>query len=224
MTRMKKLFAVLLAALMLLTVPQLGSLARAVAEETQEPSNDGTVTLALEDLDPSTLHVHKLGEVDGDESATDPFADIDLDLPYSPDDLVRVSIFLDGESTVDHGFATRGIANNKDAQQYRESLRRNQDSMQSKIEDTVGHELNVKWNLTLLTNAISVEIPYKDIALIRRIPGVKSVEFETQYEAPRDVADAHPNTANTSEQMVGAQGEAAWSEADMQAAEAAAGQ
>ncbi len=205
---MKKLFAVLLAALMLLTVPQLGSLARAVAEETQEPSNDGTVTLALEDLDPSTLHVHKLGEVDGDESATDPFADIDLDLPYSPDDLVRVSIFLDGESTVGHGFATRGIANNKDAQQYRESLRRNQDSMQSKIEDTVGHELNVKWNLTLLTNAISVEIPYKDIALIRRIPGVKSVEFETQYEAPRDVADAHPNTANTSEQMVGAQ--AAW--------------
>ncbi|MBQ2201005.1 MAG: S8 family serine peptidase, partial [Clostridia bacterium] len=114
--------------------------------------------------------------------------------------IVRVSIFLDGKSTIDKGYEVQSSG----AKSYREKLRKQQDTLQAKIEQVVGHELTVKWNLTLLANAISVEIPYKDVALIRGMEGVKSVELETQYEAPKPV-DAEPNTANTSANMVGAQ-------------------
>lgn len=82
--------------------------------------------------------------------------------------------------------------------------------MQATIESAIGHELTVKWNLTLLVNAISVEIPYKDIVIIRRIPGVKSVELENIYAAPDPVDGDQPMTENTSSGMVGAQ--AAWAD------------
>ena len=206
MSKIKRLLSVLVAALMLLTMPITTGISRAIAEGTTEPTEtetpSETIALEMEDLDPATLNVHKLGEEEEQEDETGAFDSGDIEIE-DLNRIVRVSIFLDGKSTIEQGYDTQGIANNKSANAYRESLRKQQKTLQTKIEKAVGHDLNVKWNLTLLVNAISVEIPYKDIFMIRRIEGVKSVELETQYEAPKPVS-AEPNTANTSENMVGA--------------------
>ena len=204
MTNWKKLLSVLVAAFMLLTMPLTTGIARAVAEGTTEPAEPGTptesVALEMEEMDPAKLHVHKLGEEDEEED--DGFDPGELEIT-DINKIVRASIFLDGKSTIDMGYDTQGIANNGSATAYRDKLRKQQETMQAKIENELGHSLTVKWNLTLLTNAISVEIPYKDVAMIRGMEGVKKVELENQYEAPEPV-DANPNTANTSENMVGA--------------------
>ena len=208
---MRRLLSVLMAAFMLLTMPLTTGISRAIAEGTNEPTETETpsegVVLETEDLDPATLHVHKLGEVE--EEDPDEFDPEDLE-PIDLNKIVRASIFLDEKSTIDVGYSTQGIANNSSATAYRNKLKRQQETMQATIESTIGHELNVKWNLTLLVNAFSVEIPYKDIALIRRIPGVKSVELENIYAAPEPVDGDQPMTENTSSGMVGAQ--AAWAD------------
>ena len=207
MTKFRRLLSVLMAAFMLLTLPITTGVARAFAEEgttdqTEPESPSESVALEMEDLDPATLHVHKLGEVDEDEEA-EGFDPAELEIT-DLNKIVRASIFLDGKSTIDMGYDTQNIAENSSATAYRNKLRKQQETMQAKIEAELGHELTVKWNLTLLANAISVEVPYKDIAVIRRMEGVKSVELETQYETPQDAEADHPNTANTSENMVGA--------------------
>ena len=205
MSKLKRLLSVLVAVFMLLTMPLTTGVARAVAEGTTEQGESETpsesIALEMEEMDPAKLHVHKLGEIDEEED--DGFDPAELEI-IDLNKIVRASIFLDGKSTIDMGYDTQNIANNSSATAYRNKLRQQQKTMQAKIEAEVGHELTVKWNLTLLVNAISVEIPYKDVAVIRHMDGVKSVELETQYEAPQDAEADHPNTANTSANMVGA--------------------
>ena len=48
---------------------------------------------------------------------------------YSDTDIVRVSIVLEGKSTVEAGFCTAGIAGNAAAMVYRDALREVQDTM-----------------------------------------------------------------------------------------------
>ncbi len=196
MKNRKKLLSVLLALVMLLSMPITGGIARAYAEGTDGP----TELQETGPLDPASLHVKKLGET---EDAPDADAE-----SIDPDSIVRVSVFLKDKSVLEQGFAMRGLASNRRAAEYRKQLKKTQDELQVKIEKSIGHRVNVKWNLTLIANAISIEIPYRDIAKIEKLPGVVSVEMETQYEAPRDAVADHPNTANTSVNMVGAT--AAW--------------
>ena len=212
MSNWKKLLSVLIAALMLLTMPITTGIARAVAEGTTEQTEtpfEG-IELEMEEMDPNDLHVHKLGEVTEDGEDPEGFDPEDLEVVEDLNRIVRASIFLDEKSTIDQGYSVQGIAENSSATAYRDKLRRQQETMQQKIEQEIGHELNVKWNLTLLVNAISVEIPYKDIVIIQRMDGVKSVELENIYEAPEPVDGDQPMTANTSAYMVGAQ--AAWAD------------
>ena len=207
MSKVKRLLSVLVAALMLLTLPIMTGISRAIAEGTTEPETPSEgYTLALEEADPSTLNVKKLGE-EKEEEETGIFDPEDIEIE-DMDRIVRVSIFLNGKSTIDQGYSINGIAKNSKATEYRNKLKKQQAEMEKKIEKEVGHDLNVKWNLTLATNAISVEIPYRDVFTIRRMEGVKMVVLETQYNPPVDAEADHPNTANTSENMVGAQ--AAW--------------
>ena len=205
MSNWKKLLSVLVAVLMLLTMPITTGIARAVAEgtaeQTETPSED--IAFGTEEMDPNDLHVRKLGDVTEVEEDPDEFDPESLEV-IDLNRIVRVSIFLDGKSTIDQGYEMQGIAENSSAKAYRDKLRRQQETMQQKIEQAIGHELNVKWNLTLLVNAISVEIPYKDIVVIQRMDGVKSVEPEIRYEAPNDDLPAEPMTSNTSKYMVGA--------------------
>ncbi len=101
-----------------------------------------------------------------------------------PTETVRVSIVLDGRSTLDAGYSTMNIAENTSAMSYRDGLRREQADTQSKIETQAlkGRELDVKWNLTLAANIISANVKYGEIEAIKAVEGVKDVVIETRYE------------------------------------------
>ncbi len=188
----KKLLSVLLALSMILSLSVTGW-----AIETY----DGT-KLELEDLDPAALNVPVVGQVEEDEKADAP--------AYGLNDIVRVSVFLNSPATIDAGYSTQNIASNPGAMAYRQALRNQQAQMTAAIERKLGGKLDVKWNLTLVANAISANVRYGDIAAIEAIPGVKSVVIENRYEPLKGIGENRPDTAITTEYMVGAT--AAWAD------------
>lgn len=159
----------------------------------------GGTELELEEIDPSTLSVPKLGEIEEAETLTSE------DLPFGLNDIVRVSIVLDDPATIAAGYSTQNIAENNSAMSYRQSLRNQQAAVEAAIANA-GVTINVKWNLTLAVNIISAEVRYGDIETIEKVPGVKEVFLENKYEPQADGI----NTAITTESMVGAA--ALWAE------------
>lgn len=132
---------------------------------------------------------------------------------YADTDMVRVSITLAGASTVDAGYATRSIANNAAADIYRTGLKVQQQAMAQRISQDVlgGEALDVVWNMTLLTNTISANVPYGKIEAIEALDGVASVTLENRYEPDVvSTGDADPDMA-TSGAMIGST--AAWAAA-----------
>ena len=121
-------------------------------------------------------------------------------------EMVRVSIVLDAPSTVEAGFATMGIAENKKAAAYRADLLANQKKMEQTISRVAlnGRPLDVVWNMTLVGNIISAWVPYGVLENVAAIDGVKTVAMEAQYQPA--VAQRHegitPN-AYPSSGMVG---------------------
>ena len=97
---------------------------------------------------------------------------------------VRVSIVLDAPSTVEAGFATMGITENKKAAAYRADLLTNQKKMEKTISQVAlnGRPLDVVWNMTLVGNIISAWVPYGSLETIAAIDGVKTVAMEAQYQ------------------------------------------
>ena len=79
---------------------------------------------------------------------------------YADTDMVRVSIVMETASTVGAGFATEDIAHNNAAMSYRAGLVKEQSGVQAKIEKATGEKLDVVWNLTLVGNIISANVPY----------------------------------------------------------------
>ncbi|MGM9639956.1 MAG: S8 family serine peptidase [Faecousia sp.] len=105
-------------------------------------------------------------------------------------------------------FKTEGLARNVQAMAYRADLEREQATMEVKIARTIGHELDVAWNLTLAANMISAWVAPEEIERIAALPGVKQVFPETRYEpCAVDQDTVEPNMA-TSSPMIGAN--AAW--------------
>ena len=120
---------------------------------------------------------------------------------YNDTDVVRVSITLEKDSTINAGFSTMDIANNQAAVTYRESLKQDQDRLVSQIEAAIKADLDVVWNLTLAANLISANVRYGDIAAIKQVPGVKSVVLENQYLAePVEATTVEPNMATSGTQ------------------------
>ena len=150
--------------------------------------------LELEDLDPSTLNVKRLDEVDSESS------EVKEEPLYSADDIVRVSIVLDKPSTLAKGYSTANIAKNSSAMAYRASLKNDQAAVTAAIEKALDIDLDVEWNLTLAVNVISANVRYDAIEAIKAVSGVKDVQIENRYEM--DTADT--NTASTSQYMTGA--------------------
>ncbi len=97
--------------------------------------------------------------------------------------IVRVSIILEEKPTVQAGFATMGIARNAGAMAYDAALLRRQQEMAQVIsrEALGGRALEVVWNLTLVGNVISANVPRTSMEDIARVPGVKAVVEEQQY-------------------------------------------
>ena len=102
---------------------------------------------------------------------------------YADDEKVRVSIVLDGETTIEK-FGSEDIASNSAAVAYRDELKSEQADVTKAIEAKLGLEngLDVKWNLTLAANIISANVLYKQIEDIEKVSGVKKVVIETKYE------------------------------------------
>ena len=178
---MKKLLALVLALLLAFNLCCITAFAEA-AEESGE----------FEYYDPEKLNVKKIGQIDGQETGEpEP-------MQYSDTDVLRVSIVLDGESTSEAGYSLDSFAENTEAVAYRDRLKEQQRRMTEKIEKKIGHELDVKWNLTLLGNVISANVTFADMLKIKSIEGVKEVFPEKRYQ-PQEV---QPETAYTSENMV----------------------
>ena len=117
-------------------------------------------------------------KLDGTEEANDI---ANGEYKYADDDEVRVSIVLDGETTIEK-FGSEDIASNSAAVAYRDELKSEQADVTKAIEAKLNEPLDVKWNLTLAANIISAKVLYKQIEDIEKVSGVKKVVIETKYE------------------------------------------
>lgn len=117
---------------------------------------------------------------------------------YNENDQVRVFIVLDGKSTIEKGYTTTDIASNKSAMHYAEGLAETQDVVARRIskEALSGKDLEVRWNLTLVANAMSANVRYGDISAIERVKGVKAVHIAPVYEVEKTLEAAEPNTVS----------------------------
>ena len=100
---------------------------------------------------------------------------------YSDTDVVRVSIVLEEQSTIEAGFSTTEIVRNTEAMAYRAGLQDEQLSVTASIEREMGGKLDVVWNLTLAANIISANVEYGQIEAIEAVAGVREVLIETLY-------------------------------------------
>ena len=189
---LRQLVALVLSFVMVFSGP-----GRVLAEGiTIDQTGDGKNTSGLEYLDPSTLHVKKLGKTVKDTA-------VELDDPdeiYGPDDMVRVSILMETPSALDAGYVIGENGLSKGAQNYRTRLKGTQSAVQQRIQNKLSKAIDVKWNLTLAVNAVSANVRYGDIEAIKSTYGVKDVVLENRYESQA----ADTNTSNTSSGMVGA--------------------
>lgn len=103
---------------------------------------------------------------------------------HAPTDVVRVSIVLEEKPTVQAGYSTMGIAQNVEAMAYRDKLQARQEALAKTISAQAlgGKQLHVVWNLTLVGNLISADVPYGKIEAIKGVDGVKDVVLERIYE------------------------------------------
>ena len=159
---MKKLFSILLIALLLTT--SMFTRVFAEGEETTETNDEEVTVNRIEDIDPSTLDIPKLGEVTEEESKPEPV--------YADDEIVRVSIKLEKPATLDI-YSAKDVVDNVEAMEYREQLQVEQDIIASDIESETNKELDVQWNLTLAANVISANVEYGDIEQIKNVSGVE---------------------------------------------------
>ena len=89
---------------------------------------------------------------------------------------VRVSIVMAQESTLEKmDYQTTHLAQNAEAMAYRTSLEREHATMEAQISRTIGHQLEVAWNLTLAANVISAWVAPEEMEAIAKLPGVKQV-------------------------------------------------
>ena len=107
---------------------------------------------------------------------------------------VRVSIVLEDKPTVQSGYATMNITKNPDAMAYDAQLLARQELMAETISREVlkGQKLDVVWNLTLVGNVISANVPRNRICAIAALPGVLAVVEEQQYEPMTAENSAEP--------------------------------
>lgn len=134
-------------------------------------------------------------KLDGTEEANDI---ANGEYKYADDEEVRVSIVLDGETTIEK-FGSEDIASNSAAVAYRDELKSEQADVTKAIEAKLDATLDVQWNLTLAANIISANVLYNQIEDIEKVDGVKKVVIETKYEpmvVDKDEADL-PNMATS---------------------------
>ncbi|WP_024867424.1 S8 family serine peptidase [Butyrivibrio sp. FCS014] len=119
-----------------------------------------------------------------------------------PDEQTRVIIVMEGDSVLDAGFDTETLAENDAAMTMSDNIIAEQEVQVEKIEAQAldGAELDVNYNLSILTNAVSADVAFKDIESIAEVEGVEAVYVAQKYEP--QATDAEINTI-TAGDMVG---------------------
>lgn len=137
---------------------------------------DGQTPLDFYELDASQVSA----ELKNTENAVE-----ETDSLHEATDEVRVTIVLEAAPALSV-MGREAAATSA----YRQSLKTAQAQMADRISDQVlaGAPLDVVWNLTLATNAMSANVEYGQVEAIRAVSGVKAVYLEKQY-APMTTAD-----------------------------------
>lgn len=143
---------------------------------------------------------------EGIEALEDALEGEEADIPVEerdPDEQTRVIIVMEGDSVIDQGYDTEDLADNSEAISLSESIVEEQEKQVEKISEEAlgGEDLDVNYNLTILTNAVSADVAYKDIENIEKVDGVEAVYIAQQYE-PETTDNAEPMTI-TAGDMVG---------------------
>lgn len=123
---------------------------------------------------------------------------------FQADDTVRVFIVFEGESAIEKGYSTENIAENERALDYMEQLENEHEEVLTKVSEEVldGEEVDVRYDFTLATNAVSAEVTYSDIEAIAEVEGVEAVYLVPVYEVPKDEVSDEIRTTTAAE-MVG---------------------
>ena len=118
-----------------------------------------------------------------------------------PEEQTRVIIVMEGDAVLDKGFDTENLADNSEAMSLSESIIAEQEETIEKISEEAldGEQLDVNYNLSIITNAVSADVAYKDIDNIVNVDGVAAVYVAQKYD-PQETAE--PMTI-TSGDMVG---------------------
>ena len=126
------------------------------------------------------------------------------EVPYADTDVVRVSIVLNKQATLEL-YSAVDVASNAAAMAYRDRLAKEQASVIARIEKDVlaGKSLDVVWNMTLAANIISANVLYGQMESIAAVRGVKNVFVENQYEALQNNSSAADPMMSTSPSMIG---------------------
>ena len=187
----KRLLPIFVAVLMVL--PSVTAFA--APADAADGSNDGVTWEKVDD-----------GVVTGIPKINQADDDIDPDAEFIANGNVRVSIIVEGNSTIGAGFDTQDIGINPNAISYRSQVLARQNAVANRISKEVlgGEKLDVVWNLTLAANIISANVPAAKIEAIKNVEGVKDVFIEKQYLPSATVEADNPNMSNASE-MTGAQ-------------------
>ncbi|SFH54256.1 lactocepin [Pseudobutyrivibrio sp. OR37] len=164
--------------------------------EAESEAEEATEDLPVfEKVDPKEEGLEDLTEVLNGEDVETPNEEVD------PNEQTRVIIVMEGDSVLDKGYDTEDLAENKSAMRAADKIEAAQEKQVEKISNEAldGEELDVNFNFSILTNAISADVAFKDIEAIEKVDGVEAVYVASQYEP---CVEAEPNTI-TSGDMVG---------------------
>ena len=79
-------------------------------------------------------------------------------------------------------------ANSSEAEEIRQNLKEKQEALLSDLSAS-GIEYTYKYSYTLLSNAVAVQVTYRDVEKIRGLAGVKSVSLSERYLEPKEVTN-----------------------------------
>lgn len=107
---------------------------------------------------------------------------------HADTDVVRVIISLEQPSLLRQmkaeGRSTRDLTGSSSAMAYQAKLLTAQNDLAAAISRSAlgGKKLDVVWNLTVVTNAMSANVPYGKLDAIRAVPGVAGVTLAMTYQ------------------------------------------
>ena len=108
---------------------------------------------------------------------------------------------MEGDSVLDKGYDTVEIADSSSAIREVDKIESEQETTVEKISEEAleGNELKVNYSFSIIANAISADVTFKDIEAIEKVDGVEAVYTARRHE-PVEMAD--PATISSGE-MVG---------------------